>query len=230
MIERRRDYGKKDPSKDAHKIYIVSEGSAKEPNYFGFFKELSSNLEIITIPSYEGKTDPVKLKEQATALFFGDRPKYIPDYLQGDTIWFVIDTDTWEEEGKILPLRSFCLEQNEKVAQNPLVERVYSAWNVAQSNPCFEIWLYYHLYEQIPKDVEVEECSSFKEYVDRLFSGGFDCDKDPARIFDAIRNAKHNFDCVDGILARYSTEVFLLGEEIYKFVERDIIRLRGKLA
>ena len=81
----------------------------------------------------------------------------------------------------------------------------------------------------MPKDVDVEEYSSFKEYVDRLFSGGFDCDKDPARIFDAIRNAKDNFARENGILAKYSTEVYLLGEEIYKFVERDIIRLRGKL-
>lgn len=230
MIERRRDYDKKAPSKDAHKMYIVSEGSTTEPNYFGFFKELSSNLEIITIPSDDGKTDPMKLKEQAIELFFGDKPRYIPDYLQGDTIWFVIDTDTWEEEGKILPLRNFCFEQNEEVAQTPLLERTYSAWNVAQSNPCFEIWLYYHLYEQMPKDVDVEGHSSFKEYVDRLFSGGFDCDKDPARIFDAIRNAKENFAREESILARYSTEVYLLGEEIYKFVERDIIRLRGKLA
>lgn len=30
MIERRRDYGKKDPSKDAYKIYIVSEGSTTD--------------------------------------------------------------------------------------------------------------------------------------------------------------------------------------------------------
>lgn len=229
MIERRRDYGKKAPSKDAHKVYIVSEGSTTEPNYFGFFKELSSNLEIIPIPSDEGKTDPLKLKEQAETLFFGNKPKYEPDFLQGDTIWFVVDTDTWEEEGKIQPLRDFCVEQNEKVVQNPLLERMYSAWNVAQSNPCFEIWLYYHLYEQMPKDVDVKEYSSFKEYVDRLFSGGFDCDKDPARIFDAIRNSRDNFACENGLLAKYSTEVYLLGEEIYKFVERDIIRLRGKL-
>ena len=230
MIERRRDYGKKDPSKDAHKIYIVSEGSTTEPNYFGFFKELSSNLEIITIPSEEGKTDPAKLKEQAAALFFGDRPKYSPDYLQGDTIWFVIDTDTWEEEGKIQPLRDFCFEQNERIGETPLLEHRYSAWNVAQSNPCFEIWLYYHLYDQKPEITDVEACASFKEYVDQLFTGGFNNGKDPVRIADAIRNSEHNFVHQNGTVASYSTEMHLLGKDIYKFVERDIIRLRGKLA
>ena len=230
MIERRRDYGKKAPSKDAHKMYIVSEGSATEPNYFGFFKELSSNLEIITIPSDDGRTDPVKLKQQAEMLFLGDKPKYIPDFLQGDTIWFVIDTDTWEEEGKIHFLRSFCLEQNEEVAQNPHLERRYSAWNIAQSNPCFEIWLYYHLYEQKPKNTDVEACASFKEYVDQLFSGGFNSGKDPVRIADAIRNSEMNYICQDGTLGRYCTDVYLLGKEIYKFVERDVIRLRGKLS
>ena len=44
MITRRKDYSKKEPSRDSHKVYVVCEGTETEPNYFGFFEGLSSNL------------------------------------------------------------------------------------------------------------------------------------------------------------------------------------------
>jgi len=40
MIQRRRDYGKREPSRDAHKIYLVCEGKGTEPDYFKFFEGL----------------------------------------------------------------------------------------------------------------------------------------------------------------------------------------------
>ena len=43
--------------------------------------------------------------------------------------------------------------------------KAYDAWNVAQSNPCFEIWLYYHFYDIMPVADDVEKHASFKEYV-----------------------------------------------------------------
>lgn len=73
MITRRKDYSKKEPSRDSLKVYVVCEGTETEPNYFGFFEGLSSNLQIIILPP--------------------------------DRVWFVIDTDSWEREGKIDVLR-----------------------------------------------------------------------------------------------------------------------------
>lgn len=43
MITRIRQYDKKEPSRDAHKLYVICEGSHDEPRYFGFFEGLSSN-------------------------------------------------------------------------------------------------------------------------------------------------------------------------------------------
>ena len=63
MITRIRQYAKKDPSKDAHKLYVICEGGRDEPRYFEFFEGLSSNLNVVIIPSEEGKTDPVRLKD-----------------------------------------------------------------------------------------------------------------------------------------------------------------------
>ena len=102
MITRRKDYVKRVPSKDASKIYIISEGTYSEIKYLNFFIGLSSNLELIVIPSESG-TDPLKLRELAKEKFFGADRLHTLDYMQKDQIWFVIYTDTWEKEGKIAP-------------------------------------------------------------------------------------------------------------------------------
>lgn len=229
MIQRRRDYGKREPSRDAHKIYIVCEGEKTERIYFAFFEGLSSNLQIITIPPMEG-TDPLKLLERAKQVLLGDSREYTIDYKQHDTIWFVIDTDTWEKEGKVAPLREFCSQQNVVIPQNFSEIKPYRAWNVAQSNPCFEIWLYYHIYKNKPISDDVGKFSSFKEFVDDCISGGFDFEKDPARLEDAIANTRKNF-LVDenGIPSLFTSELYQLGMEIHSFVKIDVAKLRNKL-
>ena len=229
MIQRRRDYGKREPSRYAHKIYIVCEGKGTEPDYFAFFEGLSSNLQVITIPPTKG-TDPLKLMERAKQALMGDNREYTVDYKQGDTVWFVIDTDTWEKDGKIAPLREFCSQENAAIPLNYDEIKSYNAWNVAQSNPCFEIWLYYHIYGNKPISDDVGKFSSFKEFVDDCISGGFDFEKDPARLEDAIANTRKNF-LVDenGIPSLFTSELYQLGMEIHSFVKTDVAKLRNKL-
>jgi len=112
MIRKRNDYTKREPSKDASKIYIVCEGKETEKDYFEFFEGLSSNLQLIIIPPEDGKTDPLKLMELAKKQLLEETRLYTLDYMQNDKVWFAIDTDTWEEQDKIQPLRDFCTKQN----------------------------------------------------------------------------------------------------------------------
>ena len=229
MIQRRRDYGKKNPSRDAHKVYIVCEGKVTEPNYFKFFEGLSSNLLVITIPPTIG-TDPLKLLERAKEVLINKDRVYSVDYSHGDTVWFVIDTDTWETEGKITPLRKFCNVENKSITKKYDEVKQYSAWNVAQSNPCFEIWLYYHLMETPPEDYNPKK-ERFKTYFDRVLPGGFNYERHPKYLEDAIRNAKANFKTdKDGKVTLFSTEMYKLGSEILGFVKRDLDKLKNKLA
>lgn len=229
MIQRRRDYGKREPSRDAHKIYIVCEGKGTEPDYFAFFEGLSSNLQVITIPTTKG-TDPLKLMERAKQALMGDNREYTVDYKQGDTVWFVIDTDTWEKDGKIAPLREFCSQENAAIPLNYDEIKSYNAWNVAQSNPCFEIWLYYHIYENKPISDDVGKFSSFKEFVDDCISGGFNFEKDPARLEDAIANTRKNFSIDQNDMpSLFTSEMYRLGAEINAFVKTDVAKLRNKL-
>lgn len=233
MISRNRNYSKKEPNKDAHRILIVCEGNDTEPKYFGFFKELSPRLDVIPIPSEDGKTDPIKLMQWAMENLIS-RKAFDVDFYQGDTVWFVIDTDEWEEQGKIGVLRQFCQKQNdalkETIRKKHYERKPYNAWLVAQSNPCFEIWEYYHIFDEIPVTEEAEKYTTFKEFVNAVINGGFDSNIMPVKVVKAISNAKSNFSKDDeGRLQLYATEVYLLAEEMLPFVKRDIDRLRNML-
>ena len=145
-------------------------------------------------------------------------------------MWFVIDTDSWEKEGKITPLREFCAANNTVFPEKFTEVKPYSAWNVVQSNPCFEIWLYYHFYNEAPKQTDIEVHPSFKAFVSSAISGGFDFQTDPVRVETAVENAKVNFrQDANGKLELFSTDVYELAEVIIPFVRQHLDRLKGKM-
>lgn len=212
---RSRRYERQEPLRDSRKIYIYCEGNKREFDYFSFFCGLSSNVNIIPIPSKDGKTDPEKLMEAAQEEFGINSdvsPKYTLDVSQHDNVWFVIDTDSWGS--KITDLRNFCKSQNDGLDNE--------TWYVSQSNPSFEIWLYYHRFSEKPVKNEVDKYSSIKEFVDAQIPGGFDSRKHPVRIETAIQNAKATYEEENQVLKLYSTEVFKLGQVILPFV-KDIL-------
>ena len=211
-LVRSRRYERQEPLRDSRKIYIYCEGNKREFDYFRFFCGLSSNVNIIPIPSKDGKTDPEKLMEAAREEFGINSdvsPKFTLDVSQQDNVWFVIDTDSWGS--KITDLRNFCKSQNAGLDNE--------AWYVSQSNPSFEIWLYYHKFSEKPVKNDVDKYSSIKEFVDAQIPGGFDSRKHPAMI---IQNAKATYEEENQVLKLYSTEVFKLGQVILPFV-KDIL-------
>ncbi len=214
-LVRSRRYERQEPLRDSRKIYIYCEGNKREFDYFRFFCGLSSNVNIIPIPSKDGKTDPEKLMEAAREEFGINSdvsPKFTLDVSQQDNVWFVIDTDSWGS--KITDLRNFCKNQNAGLDNE--------AWYVSQSNPSFEIWLYYHKFSEKPVKNDVDKYSSIKEFVDAQIPGGFDSRKHPAMIEAAIQNAKATYEEENQVLKLYSTEVFKLGQVILPFV-KDIL-------
>ena len=181
------------------------------------------------IPPEEG-TDPLKLMELAHRELLDETRTHTLDFMQNDKVWFAIDTDTWEDEGKIQPLRDFCAYQNSHISDKYDEVKPYPAWCVAQSNLCFEIWLYYHLYDTVPDIEDIKRHPSVKAFVNHCIAGGFDYQKDQARLKDAIENAEKVFSRKDnGNPELFSTEQYLLGKEIYGFVNTELQKLRNKL-
>ena len=227
MILRVKNYKKQEPSRNAQKIFVICEGNATEPNYFGFFAGLSSNLSVIPIPSEDGKSDPVKLKEWAEAHLLGKNTS--PDYREHDLVWFVVDTDEWQAQGKIAELKDFCAVLNSQERSRYSNLPVYDMWNVAQSNPQFEIWHYYHIYDEKPDSTEVSQFASFKEFVNSKIQGGFDFNVHPVYVEDAIRNASAHFSRdKDGYPSAYSTEVYLVCQQILPFVKKIVDVMKQK--
>lgn len=169
-------------------------------------------MEIIPIAPYDHKSSPNNLINYAEMLFFSETPTYKLDYEQNDMVWFVVDTDQWAEDGLIELLRKFCNKKNNE----------HKHWHVAQSNPSFEIWLYYHVYKTRPLDKEVSGYSSFKDFVNSKIAGGFDSRTMPIYIEDAIRNSENNYNEDKNGPSKYSTEVHVLGTDIVKYSKRDL--------
>ena len=212
-LSRNKAYQKVQPSRDARKIYIFCEGEKKEISYFKYFQGLSSNIEIIPIPSVNGHSDPIKLMENASRIFLGEIPELSLGVQQDDEVWFVIDTDRWNENNKIEIIQQFCSTHNNKEAL---------VYYVAQSNPCFEIWLYYHFFDVLPEEAEIAQAESFKHFVAKKISGGFDNRTMPVEIQTAIVNAESNF-VIENNQPRYlSTEVFKLGKVLLPYIKHPL--------
>ena len=207
-LTRNKKYQRQAPTREAKKVYIFCEGD-REVSYFNYFTGISSNIDIIPIGSQQGKSDPVKLKEQA-GIFF-QKISLSADYR--DEVWFVIDTDRWNEKDKITKLKTFC-------AQNKTNN---NSWEVTQSNPSFEVWLYYHFEEEKPKEEEVKACTTFKAFLNNKVKGGFDARKAPIHIKTAIENSLKHYDKDDkGQPILYTTKVHNLANSIYPFLKDTI--------
>lgn len=208
-LSRHKVYEKVEPYKNAKKIYIFCEGD-REVNYLKFFQGFTSNIDIIPIPNENGKSDPTKLKSQAEKCVENNYVSLSQEL--ADEVWFVIDTDRWNEGNKIDDLRNYVEDK----------QKTYDGWFVAQSNPSFEIWLYYHFYSKKPIDSEIIAAQSFKDFIATKIKGGFDNRSMPLEIQQATLNAENNFERENGQPKLYSTEVFNLAKQIIKFTKAQL--------
>ena len=213
MILRSRSYARKEPDRDATLYVIYCEGSKREPGYFHYFEGLSSRikLEVVKADS-QGNNSPSGLYQQACEDIEGSRKDSLSTYEigVGDHVWFVIDTDEWDAH--IDGLRKGC--------------ETHMNWHVAQSNPCFEVWLYYHMASEDAGNIILDGCTAWKNYVNAEIPGGFDSRKHPIHIADAILNAQTHFKTDEHGVAYGSTEVFKLGKELYPLVSSALEEMR----
>jgi hypothetical protein len=183
-------------TKDAKLIVIYCEGKKREKDYFNYFIGISSKikLEVEELGQHDNNS-PIGLYEKA--LYHKQENKYE----KFDEIWFVIDTDNWGEQ--INKIREENKEYN---------------WNIAQSNPCFEVWLFYHLFKfEEFEDMNIPD--KWKPFLNKKIPGGFDSRKHPIFIKTAIENAKDKFnDSID----IGSTEVYKLAESFYPYISDEI--------
>ncbi|MDR2448992.1 MAG: RloB family protein [Prevotellaceae bacterium] len=215
MINKNRLYQKAEPTREAKVFYIFCEGKRREVEYFKYFVALDSRIKLeIIAPGEVENNSPEGLYAKACMFMMrtveNPFPKY--DFADVDEAWFVVDTDDWKD--KIDNLRSNCQK--------------HQRWFVAQSNPCFEVWLYYHVYDSAPSSSGMDVAANWKLLVDKSIHGGFDSRLHPVFIEQAICNAKKNYCKKDGKIAVASTEVYQLAEKFFPFIQKIIRRLLAK--
>ncbi len=201
-----RKYEKKEPVKDAKKLYLFCEGKKTEIKYFYFFAKLASQISI-QIVQIDAKNHPIGLYNNACEKLIKNEQDIFNQDI--DEIWFVLDTD--ERDDEIILLR-------ESVAN-------HNNWFVVQSNRSFEVWLYYHFETEKPTE---EIGKNWKNYLNEKIKGGFDTRKHPILIETAIKNAKTNFSDASSLPDVHETQVYELAEKILPFVKDDIDKLLTK--
>lgn len=205
ILTKKRLYLREEPTKDAKLIIIYCEGKKREDLYFNYFAEISSKIRLeIEPPSQHDDTSPLGLYDKAVSQIVKSDENSDPKYelTSSDEVWFVIDTDDWDR--KITKLRDNC--------------KNHTNWLIAQSNPCFEVWLFYHFFpfEEF-KGMDISQ--NWKDFLNAKVSGGFDSRKHPIFIQKAIDNAKSKF---EKEITIGSTEIFKLAENFYPLVKDKI--------
>ncbi|MEA5260025.1 RloB family protein [Arcicella aquatica] len=217
MLLRNRPFNREEPERSATKIYIFCEGKDREFKYFQYFEGIDSRLNLIVheLNSSDNNSPKGLLLLAKNSLIKSSEnlePKY--DYREGDKVWIVLDTDedkTDSRKPQLIEVRDYC---NNRVN-----------WNVAQSNPCFEVWLYYHQENEKPNFERLEICNEWKPFVGQTIKGGFNPRKHPILIQNAITNSKPHFEIDEiGFPIIATTEVFKLANDIL-----SIGRIRDKI-
>lgn len=197
-------YAKKEPFRDAFFFIIVCEGQNREPDYFRFFDGISSRVKIVSVESDGGNSAPKKLIGRAIS-----KEQELDASAERDRLWFVIDTDKWKAQ--LHEIRKECESRPH--------------WKVAQSNPCFEVWLHFHVKKGLPPLENIANCKSWKPYLPTIIPGGFNPDIHPSAIKTAITNAKASYEAKGYEPQPGSTELWKLGEELMALIKNDLDRL-----
>ncbi|MFC0656445.1 RloB family protein [Mongoliitalea lutea] len=215
LLSRNRLFERKAPSREAKSIYIFCEGKRREKHYFDYFKELDSriNVEVYELDEKEDNSPLGLLKiAQRSMLESDDNPNPIYNFQDNDEVWIVLDTDPDKHESR--------KEQIEHIRNE--VSKL-EAWSVTESNPCFEVWLYYHFHEQFEVFESSDFCKGWKDKVNQAIPGGFDSRKHPIFVQRATVHAEKNFKSHEsGHPSVGSTEVYHLSKSILPLVHDKI--------
>lgn len=212
MLLKNRRYTPLPPDRDAKKIYIFCEGAKREKMYFNFFVNLDTRIDIIVYDLKDTENNSAKGLLQIAEKELAEKA-----VIESDEIWIVLDTDIYKNLNRIQELKEVRQACKDK------------KWFIAQSNPCFEVWLYYHQESEKPNFENINIPSEWKNYVNKAFKGGFDARKHPVFIQTALENAKLNFEYDQNLFPNIaSTEVFELANNILS-VGKIKIRIAEKL-
>lgn len=209
-MRKKRGYDRETPDellRDYKLFAIACEGGKREPDYFNIFRFISGRIAVDVVEEIVSDEEMEALVEHKSA------PKWVLDrairYIEKeglseeDDLWFVLDKDRWSDE-QLREIFEYCQQK-----QN---------WNIVISNPCFEVWLFFHKRIDINSSTSVS-CNDFKYEISTFQKGGYHPLRYIATLDQAIVNAR-NADNNPGYFMPEpkQTKVYQLAQSILGFV------------
>lgn len=222
MILTNRLFDRNPPSREAKSIYIFCEGADREYQYFYYFMNIDSRIkiEIYRLDPHEDNSPLGLYKIALNSIIESEvnpNPKY--SFQENDEVWIVLDTDKDKEDSRKAQIETIRENISDK-----------NDWFVVESNPCFEVWLFYHTHKTFKQFEGIENCKSWKQLVNESIKGGFDSRKHPIYIENATLNAETSFQLDDNNKPLIgSTEVYKLSKSILTIVKTKIKEALKKL-
>lgn len=194
---------------------IVSGGEVKEQNYF---KKISNQDNFGRI-KIEFIADPKQLNPDGLLEIARYKQEHYKTSQEStpDKISIVSDVDHFYND--LVRISPECKKDN---------------ISLIISNSCFEIWLYYGKFANKPIDFIIPNnflkiSKSFKTYLGKKVKGGVNPKIAIFDIFEAIQNAKKNYEeDENGIPKLFSTSMFVLAEEILPLIDSELKKLITK--
>jgi hypothetical protein len=192
--------------RDASLVIIACEDTYSVKQYFARFR--TRKVQFIVLPTQDGHSSPRNVMARLDA--FKDEVATE----DGDLLWVCIDTDHWSQANHIANLSEVLQECRQK------------RYDVAISNPCFELWLLLHFQEY--RQSGAVSCGDIVVELRRAV-GGYQKDKcarlaiEPSQVHLAMVRARKMDRNPDEILPSCPTT------RIYRLIEilqeRDSIQL-----
>lgn len=199
------NYKKPSPFRDSTLFIIICEGEKREIDYFTFFDRLSKKIRVHPYSPTESKSAPNHVINTAQFVLEKYKDDNSDDEFNEnrDQIWLVMDTDHHKN------LIHNAIEESKKSGEI----------KYCISNPCLEVWFYFHLKSQ-KLDGTSLTCKKIKREVAKLNNnGGFDSTYHPTLLKTAIENSKQYIVKNGYMPENGTTTLHELGDEIYKLVK-----------
>ncbi|PZV14770.1 MAG: RloB domain-containing protein [Pseudanabaena sp.] len=191
-INRTKLLDRKHDRRSAKLFVIATEGKDTEKQYFEMFGSRKVKVEILATGD-DNKSAPEYVLERL------DKFKDLYDFDEEDEFWLVLDVDRWVKRDQLIAV---CPQAKQK------------GYQLAISNPCFEIWLCLHFGALHPED---KTCKHFGARLRSILGSYNKSNLDVLVYTPNIKSAIERSRSLDLKLNEYWTSQ--LGTRVYKLVE-----------
>jgi hypothetical protein len=196
MPRTNRQYKRGEPHRDATLFIIACEGAVREKEYFEHLGTYTTRIRVKVLENKDKNSAPKWVLESGA--------KYAEEIglTETDQLWFVMDIDRWPE-AQLRAVYEAC-----QAGKN---------WNIALSNPCFEVWLYMHV-DDI-RNSKSTSCNELKAALPNKIKNGYSKET----FIPLIRKAHKQAQALDTdpkhfIPEKMRTKLYLLSAEVFEIL------------